>query len=168
MAWRTALADRQCNSSSWICIDHFKPDDYWVYKDGKRVVLKTDAIPSIFNVCLIEVNEEVDIQNQISEQSVFISDENESKISGAKELQLQNTKLCQENEQLKKKIASQKFITNSRIRYLKDENLYQSKKIRDLENQLQQYDATLNASIRGLNVSTLNFCSFQNDSIHWK
>lgn len=166
MAWGTVLADQQCNSSSWICIDHFKPDDYWVYGDGKRIVLKTDAIPSIFNVCLIEVNEEVDIQNQISEQSVFICDENESKISEAKELQLQNTKLCQEIEQLKKKIDSQKFITNSRIRHLKDENLYQSKKIRDLENQLQQYDATLNASIRGLNVGTLNFFSFQNDSIH--
>lgn len=155
LAWKIALANQNCSPSPWVCIDHFKRNDYWICSDSKRFVLKAGIVPTIFNVFLIEVSEERDIQNQINEQNVSTSDENESEISEAKALQSQNTKLCHEIEQLKRKLGSQKLVMDSRIEHLKNKNLLQSKKIRDLEKQLQQYNSTLIASLRGLNVNAL-------------
>lgn len=60
MNWELALAGHECNSSPWVCIDHFTPDDYTVSKDGLRIKLKPTAVPSLFDVIMIEVNEDYD------------------------------------------------------------------------------------------------------------
>lgn len=129
-----------------------------VSKDGTRFKLRDGVIPTIFDVFLIEVNDEEneEFSNENNTQNIDCSiGKNDSEFDETKELQSQNTKLCQEIEQLKNTLASQKIIIDSRIEYMKKIISSQSTNIRSLKNQLKQYNDTLHSSIGGLNVNFL-------------
>lgn len=55
MAWENALRGQECGSSDYVCLEHFTSSDYNVSSDGKRYSLRAGAIPTIFEVFLIEV-----------------------------------------------------------------------------------------------------------------
>lgn len=160
LEWQEALIGQECSPSQWVCINHFNSNDYLVSKDGTRFKLRDGAVPTIFDVFLIEVNDEEDEEFSNESNTQNIDCRNNSEFDETKELQSQNTKLCQEIEQLKNTLASQKIIIDSRIEYMKKIISSQSKNIRGLKNQLKQYNDTLHASIGGLNVNFLIFFIF--------
>lgn len=143
--WRAALSGHECSSSPYICINHFTPNDYFVYNHGTRFVLKPGVIPSVFDVFLIEVNENGEIQNEILNEKT-------PEINETMTFQLQNIKLSKEIEALKSKIAKEKIITDSRILRLNKIKLDQSKKIQNLQKWLYKYQQKC-LILNGLNVN---------------
>lgn len=75
-AWEIALNGQECSSSQWVCSEHFNPDDYTVSQNKKKFILKAGVIPTVFEVFLIEVEENdyeyEEINNNIS---IFHHDE---------------------------------------------------------------------------------------------
>lgn len=129
-----AINDQECGSSPLICIDHFTPNDYVISKDGTRFDLKSGAIPSIFNVVLIDYEDGEDI---ISDNEV-IRDEFD-----LEEIKSKNKKLQQEIEELKRKIESEKIFTNSCISHYKEMKKKQTKEIEELKRQVAQMKVSI-------------------------
>lgn len=142
--WRIALNGIECSGGQYVCINHFKSDDYRVYDDGKNILLKRGVVPSIFDVFLIEVNDNEEFDDQISNESDTEADEIEI-------LRSQNADLNQIIKRLKRQHASQKFLMDSNIRRLKKVKSRQLKKIRQLEKHLRPNFV----NISGMNVNNL-------------
>ena len=136
MNWELALAGHECSSSPWVCIDHFTPDDYTVSKDGLKIKLKPMAVPSLFDVIMIEVNENYD-QTPGFENIEVIQANSEVEVTfELKLLKLENEKLKLEIEELKRKQQSEKLIADARIEYVKNIKMNQRKEIESLKKQL--------------------------------
>lgn len=134
-AWLTVLNTHECGSSQWICSEHFTSDDYAVSSNGKIFYLKPDAIPTIFNVVLIEFDDEEFSENDISTD--------EFDIEKIREIKSQNDKLQQEIEQLKSKLGSEKIFLNSQIEYFKEIKKNQAHEIQKLKREVIQLKCTV-------------------------
>lgn len=147
-----ALNNHECGSSAWICIDHFSPDDYIISNKGKRVDLKHGAVPSIFNIVLIEFEDDESLEVEISA--------NEFNIEEVRELKTQNEKMQQEAEQLKRKYDGEILFSNSRINYLKEIKQQQAKEIQELKKTVKHLQSSMevlkkekDSMFGGLNVN---------------
>lgn len=129
--WEMALADQECSSSQWICIHHFTPEDYTVSNNGKRYKLKPSAVPSVFDVYLIEVNEEEEdegINNQVDELQI---------------LRWENKRLHETVEKLTRKQTSEKMFLKSRIAHMNATKSKQCKQIDSLKKQVSNLEKDL-------------------------
>lgn len=131
-----ALAGHKCSSSPWVCIDHFTSDDYTVSKDGLRIKLKPMAVPSLFDVIMIEVNEDYDQTPGFENIEAIQTNSEVEDTSELKLLKLENEKLILEIEELKRKQQSDKLIADARIEYVKNIKVKQWKEIESLKKQL--------------------------------
>lgn len=118
----------ECGSSQYICSDHFTADDYIVSKDGKRARLRNGSVPSIFDVALIEYDDDDVLEDEIRTDEFHIEE--------IRELKTQNEKLQQKAEQLKCKYEHSVAISNSQINYYKEIKKQQAKKIQELKRQV--------------------------------
>lgn len=151
-------------SSQYVCIDHFVPDDYVVSKDGKRFKLKCNAIPSVFSVEMIEIDESENWDNDHGSYKLnshnnvggFETEKNADilNITEAQQLISQNEKLQHEIEKLKREKESQKIIMGARIAYFKKKNQQRQKQIGDLNKQL---DELINLSDKLTNEKNITF-----------
>lgn len=136
-AWDLALNKQECSSSQWICSEHFTPNDYKISKDKKRYSLKPGVIPTVFDVFLIEVNE--DGYNNVDDVEMITLDEEKCENS----LEQDNLKLRKEVEQLKCFQNSQNYVNISRVERCKQIQKKQSNEIRDLKMQVEQLKSSI-------------------------
>lgn len=161
---------QECTSSKWICIDHFMPDDYVVSKDGKRFTLKSGAIPSVFRVELIDLsNEDLafdahKLNSHIISGHAAPKNDDMSKINEIQKLTLQNEKLQQEVERLKRQNESDKIVMKACIdnyigvkQQLSREIHGLKKQIENLKNTADQLASEKDGIFAELNVNILNF-----------
>lgn len=127
LAWESALLHQECDSSPWVCSKHFESNQYIVESDGV-IRLIPGAIPTLFDVLLIEVDEDFDHDNS------------------SDELHIQNMNLKDEIEQLKSKLQSEKWFALSQIDSLKQGKLKQAKEIQSIRKEVTQLKIKLNKS----------------------
>lgn len=128
-AWERAMLNQECGSSSWVCMQHFEQNQFISKSDG-TIQLIPGAIPTLFDVLLIEVNEDFDQDNSIDE------------------LQAQNMQLNHEIDQLKSKLQSEKLIVMSQIDSLKREKQKQAKEIQFMRKEVSQLKNELEKSTK--------------------
>lgn len=107
-----------------VCIDHFTPKDYKISKDGKNTKLKAGAVPTIFNVFLIEVNENYDDLN------------NFHAIDTVPNIPTCCTKLREECEQMKCKFQSHQIEMNFKIDRIRKTKRQQARDIQSLKKKI--------------------------------
>lgn len=142
-----ALAGQKCTSSQWVCIEHFTSADYTISKDGKNFKLKPSAVPSLFDVYLIEINEEED-QNDMNYQVVDITE--------LQVLRSENVKLNEAIEQLKRKQKSEKMIVEARIAHLNATKIKNTKEIHSLKKQVADLEKKLAEAQETIDSYTAN------------
>lgn len=149
----------ECGSSQYICSDHFTPDDYTVSNDGKKARLKKGSVPSIFDVALIECDDDDVLEDEIRTDEFHIEE--------IRELKTQNEKLQQEAEQLKCKYEHSVAISNSQFNYFKEIKKQQAKEIQELKRQVSHLKSLVDTvqkekeSMFGdlnVNVATFRLC----------
>lgn len=133
MAWENALRGQECGSSDYVCLEHFTSSDYNVSSDGKRYSLRAGAIPTIFEVFLIEV---------IGENDDSAFDENSNNTFDS--VSINYKKLQDEVEQLKSKIQSNQIFMTERIKYLTKIKQDQAKEINSLNKQISTFKLEVN------------------------
>lgn len=143
MAWQKALSDHEFGSSKYICLNHFTPEDYYVWNDGKRVKLKEGAVPSKFDIFLIEYGDGEDTETEINGNRI---DSNHNIRCEMNELKLEYEKLQREKQQLQRQLESQKIVINSRTDHSKQTKNQQAKEIEVLKRQID----SLNKSVHQL------------------
>lgn len=121
-----------------MCIEHFTPDDYTISKDGRRFKLKPLAVPSVFDVILIEVNEEYDPESAEPLEHAINTTEIQTLRAG-------DSELIEEIERMKRNDRSKKLILNTRFKHLKAQ---QSKQIKSLRNQVMYLKKALTKAQR--------------------
>lgn len=149
----------ECGSSQYICSDHFTPDDYTVSNDAKKARLKKGSVPSIFDVALIECDDDDVLEDEIRTDEFHIEE--------IRELKTQNEKLQQEAEQLKCKYEHSVAISNSQFNYFKEIKKQQAKEIQELKRQVSHLKSLVDTvqkekeSMFGdlnVNVATFRLC----------
>lgn len=112
MSWDVALKDVECGSSNQVCLEHFTTDDYKVSMDGKKYSLRPGAVPSLFNICLIEVNDDFDENFQVT------SNHNKADNFSCNNKGSMYSELVRQVDELKSKLKNERALLNSRIKYL--------------------------------------------------
>lgn len=130
VAWENALRGVDCGSSAYICIEHFTPESYTI--QSGRINLNTRAVPSIFDIMLIDVDEE-----EITHINEFYPNESVINTNELQTLQNENAMLRREIEKIKTKQEREKNTTNARFETLNTAKQKQTKKIRSLKQQLK-------------------------------
>lgn len=120
-----------CGSSQFICIKHFRPEDYRVLNGGKGFELKVDAVPTVFDIFLMEVDDEDD------------ASQNNDSVQYENLLELQNAQLNQELEQTKRQAESLKIFMTSRVTHYKNMQKQATHEIHTLRKQVRDLKATL-------------------------
>lgn len=158
--WQKALHGQKCSSSNNICIKHFTPDDYRVSKDGKRITLKADAVPSVFDVLLIELKEGEDIECAPDKIDLNECDTKYPEVNEPHDLELENRNLRQEIERLKCMLESERIVSKSLDDRFKEIKQQQAKELEDLKQQIDYLKKSLqnerDVKFSGLNVNILN------------
>ena len=101
--------------------------------NGTRFDLKSGVIPSIFNISLIDYEEDIISDNEV------IRDE----FDEMREIESKNKKLQQEIKELKRKIESEKIFSNSCISHYKEIKQKQAKEIEELKRQVAQMKVSI-------------------------
>lgn len=137
--WENALKTQQCGSSNLICMEHFVPDNYTISTMGK-IHLKSGAIPTVFDICVIEVDENDNILNvecfdesQSNECSNATCKEERTELQNLKSV---NMKLLENIKQIKWNHKSEKNVL---IHHLKELNLKKSKELLALKKEVVHY-----------------------------
>lgn len=138
------MKDHECGTSKLICINHFTQNDYVISSNGKRIELKRYAVPSIFEVLLIE-----------------LEDDFENAAENLEEIKLMNSKSPEDSERFKRLNClheSGKIVINARSLHMSEVIQKQSKEIRDLKRQVEHLKHALDEhkSVDALNVNI--FC----------
>lgn len=128
LAWELALKDEECSTGQWVCIDHFQPDDYRLVRNQTKILLKKNAVPTMFNK-LIDVDE---IDTECDQET----NNNQKDDSGFQSLKLENDKLQKKISEMESLLESNKIIMKSRINSLNELKMKQTKVIQDLRKQL--------------------------------
>lgn len=122
------MKNQECSSSNTVCIEHFTPEDYSVSSNGKTISLNAGAVPTIFNVILLEVDDDYDDDSEI------IND-----VETVPNIPSCCTKTREENEQLKCKLRSD-YINymkaNSQIERVNKIKQQQARDIQSLKKQV--------------------------------
>lgn len=137
--WEAQLQTQQCGSSNLICIEHFDSDDYTIASTGK-IYLKSGAVPTVFDIYLVEVDENGSILNT---PNFDRSQSNECSNAPCKEVFVELQKEKSMNVKLLKDIKqirwNHKSIKDVRIDHLKQLNSKQSKEISALKKEIAHY-----------------------------
>lgn len=136
--WEKALEGQECGNSIWLCWDHFAPNQYTIVNGMAR--LKAGETPTLFDVLLIEVNEDFDCEAPTNKIGENVGTAVEVEISV---LRAQNTKLRNEMEQLKSQLESEKLMMHSHVDYLKKTKQAQSNEIRNLKKDVTKFKDAL-------------------------
>lgn len=122
-----ALNDHECGSSDFVCVQHFNSGDYTVSKNGKKYTLNTCAVPTLFDICLIEVSDDFDdnVDRNVSAKG------NDSKV-------------IQQDDGLKLMLRKERMILNSRMKYLTKAKKNQRKEITSLKKQVTYFRDKVN------------------------
>lgn len=139
----------ECGSSNSLCINHFETNGYTISKSG-IYSLERGAVPSLFDIFLIEVEESSNCAVKIDELNAF---------------KCENEKLRREFNQMANKFESEKLIASTRIDHLNDIKKSQIKEIRSfkqkttyLENTLEQLRKTITDMKEGNLSVNLDVC----------
>lgn len=149
-SWELALNGQECSSSPWVCIEHFSPDDYVFVNQGKKIVIKKNAVPTIFNVYL-EVEETGDDECMEAYENMEIvplsgaamngddgSSSIKSKSDDMESLRLENATLNRKIEQMKSKFDSDKLIWVARNQVTREVKHRQAIQINSLKKELAE------------------------------
>lgn len=137
--WDTVLKVHECGSSNLVCMEHFTPNDYTIGTTGK-IYLKSDAIPSVFDIYLIEVDDDGSLLN-----SQFFKESQGYKCSNAtcqevfdelQTLKSVNVDLLEKNKQLTRNHKNAKNVLTEHLKRL---NSKQSKEILSLKKTIANY-----------------------------
>lgn len=130
--WEQALEDHECSLSQWVCIEHFRPDDYFTTNGGNKFCLMKNAIPTIFNY-LMEV-EDADIGNIDHELNFDVIQTNDQQLFES--LKIENAKLQQKISELESLSKNNKIVMNAKFQRFSELKLKQTKEAQDLRKQL--------------------------------
>lgn len=130
--WEQALEDHECSLSQWVCIEHFRPDDYITTNGGTKFCLKKNAIPTIFNY-LMEV-EDADNGNIEHELYFDVIQTNDQQLFES--LKIENAKLQQKIAELESLSKNNEIVMNAKIQRLSELKLKQTEEAQDLRKQL--------------------------------
>lgn len=133
-----------------MCIKHFTSDDYNVSKDGKLFKLKPSAVPSVFDVNLIEVNEEEEEEKSAVEYVDVMNDDSELEL-----MRSMNAKLNLEIEQLKRKHQSNKLITDARIEHINGSKMKLTNEVQSLKKQVEYLKSALDKARKTIETNFL-------------
>lgn len=153
ISWESTLRGHECGSSDYVCLEHFTSSDYNVSRDEKRYSLWADAIPTIFEVFLIEVT---------GDNDDFAFDENSNNTFDT--VSINHKKLQDVVEQLKSKFQSNQIFMTERIKYLTKIKQDQAKEINSLNKQISTFKLKVNELKKNIADYKLDMDSLFTDS----
>lgn len=155
MAWQTALENQECGSSNTVCIEHFTPEDYKISKNGKKITLNAGAVPTIFDVFLIEIDDDGSEIDNIGTDLIIpaccakLREEHEKQIN-----------MFQNNEiKMKSKIQNDETKMRLRIGRILEKKRRQERDIRLLKKQVEYFRKKLNQKQK--KIDEMNYIDLQ-------